>query len=304
MKRVLCAIDFSEFAHSVLACAGALAQSLQGELIVFHVVHFPQDGLYSTDALLERPAKTRRLQQQAIKTIEDLMVTVSADWRARIVSGEPVDQILKEVDRGDIDLVVAASHDLSGVQRFLLGTVVERLARKLNVPLLVVRPPPGSPAPGRCVGWSPKTVLVGCQSKSGREPAVTVALKLAQSIQARLCVVHAMASPLDASLVEPTTAPYDQVQNRMVGLLHQRLKAQLPEDGGTELRLVPGMAGEALVDMVADRQSTLIVVGAYPRSVLGKLLFGSTTEWVLRHAPCPVLVVPTGETPTDPHRHD
>ncbi|MBI9085173.1 MAG: universal stress protein [Desulfobacterales bacterium] len=300
MKRVLCAIDFSEFTPSVLACAGALTQSLRGELIVFHSVHFPKDDLYSTDAMLERPAKTRRLRQQAVATMGDLMAAVSVNGCPEIADGEPVDQIVKAVGRGNVDLVVTASHDLSGVQRLLLGTVVERLARRLNVPLLVVRPFSTGPDTTRPMAWSPKTVIVGCQLKPGHEPAVTVSLKLAQSLQACLCVVHAMASPLDASLVEPTAAPYEEVQSRLVGLLHERLKSQLPEGDEIELQLVPGMAGEALVDTVADRLSTLIVVGARPRSVLGKLFFGSTTEWVLRHAPCPVLVVPADKTVTGP----
>lgn len=299
MKRVLCAVDFSDFAPSVLACAGALTQSLHGELIVFHAVHFPKDDLYSTDRMLERPAKTRRLQQQAMATMGNLMAAVSVNWRPEIAHGEPVDQIIKRVGRGNIDLVVAATHNLSGVQRLLLGTVVERLARKLSVPLLVVRPFSAHP-----LAWSPQTVIVGCQLEPGYEPAVTVSLKLAQAIDARPRVVHAMASPLEATLAEPTDAPYGKAQNRLTNRLHERLKAQLPEGHGADLHLVPGMAGEALVDQVADRQSTIIAVGAQPRSILGKLLFGSTTEWVLRHAPCPVLIVPTGEAVGMASRHD
>jgi nucleotide-binding universal stress UspA family protein len=289
MKTILCAIDFSEFAQAVLTCAAVMAHRMKAELILFHAVNFPQDGLYSTDAL-ERPAREKELERRAAKAMTRLMAPFDVSWRAEIAVGEPVDRIIRTARDTDADLVVTASHGLSGVQRILLGTVVEKLARHLLIPLVVVHPSfdPATP-------WSPDLLLVGCGLHSPTEPAVGWALTLARPLNARLHLLHAMASPMDARLVEPTEAPYGQVQDRLVNHQRQRLKSLLPLGCQASLSLVPGPPGEALRDQVRDRQSTLLVVGAEPRSRLDKFLIGSTTEWLLRHAPCPVLVVPTAK---------
>lgn len=55
--------------------------------------------------------------------------------------------------------------------------------------------------------------------------------------------------------------------------------------------LHPGSAGDVICWLAQDRQCDLIVIGAHGRSGLTHLLFGSVTEYVMRHAPCPVLAV-------------
>jgi nucleotide-binding universal stress UspA family protein len=52
-----------------------------------------------------------------------------------------------------------------------------------------------------------------------------------------------------------------------------------------------GTAAEQIAAEAKDSQADLIVLGAHPRSFVGTILFGSTTELVIRNAPCPVLSV-------------
>ena len=56
-----------------------------------------------------------------------------------------------------------------------------------------------------------------------------------------------------------------------------------------ELRVLPGLAGRVLVDLARDRGAELIVLAA--RNTFAHLL-GAMSQYVLRHAPCPVLIVP------------
>jgi universal stress protein A len=52
-----------------------------------------------------------------------------------------------------------------------------------------------------------------------------------------------------------------------------------------------GHAAQQVVAEAKESRADLIVVGAHPRSLLGTILFGSTTEFVIRNAACPVLSV-------------
>ena len=63
-----------------------------------------------------------------------------------------------------------------------------------------------------------------------------------------------------------------------------------------EEMIVHGEAASEIVRVAKDREVDLIVVSSHGRTGLGRILFGSTAEAVVRHASCPVLVVkPTAE---------
>ena len=66
-----------------------------------------------------------------------------------------------------------------------------------------------------------------------------------------------------------------------------------------EEMIVHGDAATEIVRVARERRVDLIVVSSHGRTGLGRILFGSTAEAVVRHAPCPVLVVkpPAEEEP-------
>jgi len=58
-----------------------------------------------------------------------------------------------------------------------------------------------------------------------------------------------------------------------------------------EQLIVHGEAASEIVRVAKDRKVDLIVISSHGRTGLGRILFGSTAEAVVRHASCPVLVV-------------
>src|SRR5262245_27820178 len=69
--------------------------------------------------------------------------------------------------------------------------------------------------------------------------------------------------------------------------------AECDECAGLEIEelVVHGEASAEIVRVAKDRNVDLIVIASHGRTGLGRILFGSTAEAVVRHAPCPVLVV-------------
>lgn len=69
--------------------------------------------------------------------------------------------------------------------------------------------------------------------------------------------------------------------------------AECEECQGLEVEevIAHGDAASEIVRVARERGVDLIVISSHGRTGLGRLLFGSTTESVVRHAPCPVLVV-------------
>jgi len=64
--------------------------------------------------------------------------------------------------------------------------------------------------------------------------------------------------------------------------------------------VVHGEPGTAICDAASDIDADLVVVGAHGKGVIRRVFLGSTSEYVVRNAPCPVLVVRHGSEPDDP----
>jgi len=68
-------------------------------------------------------------------------------------------------------------------------------------------------------------------------------------------------------------------------------KTQYP-DVDISIKAVLGTPNEDIVEQVTEQKATMLVMGTHGRTGLDHLLIGSTAEFVIRHAPVPVLVVP------------
>jgi nucleotide-binding universal stress UspA family protein len=67
----------------------------------------------------------------------------------------------------------------------------------------------------------------------------------------------------------------------------------------TDLLVVYGDPGQAIVDVAGYRQANLVVMSTHGRSGLGRWLYGSVTDYVLRHCCVPILVVPPNTIASD-----
>jgi len=299
INKILCATDFSEFSSRVLDYGIMLAQSFNARLYIFHAVHFAKDGLYSTD-VLERGEKQQRLARQASEKIETSMSGAGIEWESAISCGEPVEEISRVTMEKEIDMVIAASHGLSGFKRFILGTVVEKLARTLPLPILTILSSGNSRNDGFRSTGRIKHILVGCNSWSDTDPVLSFATNFAGLIQSELHLLHAIEAPLNQDLVDPTQGPYEKVQNDLQDQLHRRLEQTISPDVKDRLKIntavTAGLPGEALASHAEKMDADMIIVGVKQQNILEKFIVGSTTESILRHAPCPVLTIPYQES--------
>jgi acetoin utilization deacetylase AcuC-like enzyme/nucleotide-binding universal stress UspA family protein len=306
LDRVFCTIDFSEFTQLVLHYGIRFAQKFDARLLVFHAVYSPRDQLYGS-TLFERGGERARLVSAAHETIGRLMQNCPVPWEAIVRVGDPVEVVARMARKLDVDLVVAASWGHSGLKRILLGTVVERMARTITRPFLVLRSGPERLKSQKPVDLGQvEQIAVGSNFTADAELATRYAWQLARAFGAELTLVHALESPLDENFISSTHGPYqmvqDELQNRHRQLLLQQVPGAQDEIAAVKTHLATGLPGEALLDYAARSGPDLIVVGVHQRGVFGKFLISSTTETLLRQAPCPVLVIPHAKTDDYFHR--
>jgi nucleotide-binding universal stress UspA family protein len=149
------------------------------------------------------------------------------------------------------------------------------------------------------VASTPRRLLLATDLSEASEAATDEAFELAKRLGASLLVV----SVIDpGSLLMPGgrfRARVDQVRERQ-----EEQAQELVERGreaGVEVAFLvwTGDPGDMIVEAAEAEHVDMVVVGSHGRGAVGRLFLGSVSEHVVRHAPCPVLVVRPKDAP--PH---
>ncbi len=137
-------------------------------------------------------------------------------------------------------------------------------------------------------------VLVGVDGSGGSRAAIRLAAKEASYRAAPLIAVMAYSGegPLGGPATRPvaTIRTSDDEQAIAESALHDAVRAALGEQAGVvQRRAVLGLAGRRLVETAVQANAQLIVLATHGSI---SMLIGTVSQYVLRNAPCPVLVVP------------
>jgi nucleotide-binding universal stress UspA family protein len=145
-----------------------------------------------------------------------------------------------------------------------------------------------------------KTILVPLDGSSLAEQAVPYATRLARSTGGRLVLVQAtLTEPLPGQAERVARAAATHRAEVELVVLVDRLRG---EGVAAEARTYYEDAATAILDAAAQEAADLMVMSTHGRSGLGRWMYGSVADRVLRTAPIPVLLVPaacTGSWPTD-----
>lgn len=130
-KKILVAMDCSPVDDAIIEHVSALAIQNRAQVYLVHVVHshtLDQERTLHKQAEALLKSRCEALQAQGIET------------RTVIRSGEPDDELLKEIEEKDYDLVAMATHGHSFFGDILFGSVSRTIKHKISIPLLLIGP--------------------------------------------------------------------------------------------------------------------------------------------------------------------
>ena len=297
IQSIVCTIDFSPLSLPVARYGAALARRAGARLYLVHAVNEPQDAAHPT-ALFERGGDLTRLTDQAGQRMQALIDHAAVTWQAVVRFGDPVEETVAFVSHLPPCLVVSASHGVSGLRRLLVGTVVERLTRALPHPMLVVKAtdePNAGPFEGFC------SIVIGCDRRGGWQGLAALIPLIRSNGGVGLHLVHAMEDPLDDNPGASDALSYRQVQQshqeRLSHRLYDQARRLFPGAGPLSVSVAPGDPEVMVREAAETHAADLIVVGVRRSGKMGRWIAGSTTEALLRRAPCSVLTVPEAPQP-------
>ena len=139
------------------------------------------------------------------------------------------------------------------------------------------------------------TVVVGVDGLPESVNAIRIARQEADYRGVGLTAVMAYTSDsaLGTPAVRPVTVPStpDEQREAAESVLREAVLDALGEVDGVQLRVEAGVPGRVLVQMARSRNAELVVLATRKEHSPSRLL-GAVSQYVLRNAPCPVLVVP------------
>jgi len=296
MKKLLVGVDLSAESEHAIAHAMEIARHEGAEVVLAMI-----------DCVPELPANvTAAARDVAERYTSELKRRLDADrlrlgelrerWGAGgvtvsqvIVDGFADEELPKVAHELGADLIIVGSHGRTGIRRWLLGSVAERVVRRADASVLVVR--------GDVVHGGYHRVVIGTDFSPLAEVATRRALPLLAPAP-RIDLVHCWQLPWVGALDMPVVAvPHEELRKELeLGLRHasEEIRTALRQLGRPEaeihIHLVEGSPAHGVTALATEREADLLVVGSHGRRGARRFLLGSTAEVTVRHATGTVLV--------------
>lgn len=141
-KRILVVLDGSELAEAALPHAREMARRNSVQLVLLRVVQpLPAPSEARHDLIARIDDETLELVRDYLEGVAKELQETGIDVEIEVKRGTPHTEIVNYADQNDIDLIVMTTRGRSGLTRWLMGSVADRVVRGANVPVLLVRTP-------------------------------------------------------------------------------------------------------------------------------------------------------------------
>jgi len=287
-KRILVPLDGSDMAERALAPALALAKAMSAKLFFVRVA-IPLT-LNLDPKLYQRMIEVRQVEaKRYLRSIQPSSSSTLVDIETQVLVGRAARSIINFAQEKGIDLIVMSSHGRSGVNRWIYGSVADKVlhnapcAKVIIHPQVIIEP------------FSIKRILVPLDGSSLAELALEPARTLAEAVSAELISLHVTSTPqIDVQPVPgwPGLNAVAEAADQEADAYLQGVQAAMG-DSPVSIRSLcaSGPAAERIIDIADSQQVDLIVMCSHGRSGIELSVFGSVTEKVLRRAKCVTLVI-------------
>jgi nucleotide-binding universal stress UspA family protein len=274
-SRVLVPLDGSERAERVLSQVARLLRREAAELILVRSVFTPPSLARIDTAALE--AEHRHEAEAYLEMVRGRLAERGILARSQVPHGPAETAILETARRENVSLIAMSTHGRSGLSRWALGSVAERVVRSSKVPVLLLhsfRPDAKGQMTPMGDGLLPfRRLLVPLDGSDEAREALGAAEAFAQLFEAEIMLLHVQGTGKGPDL------------DAEAGRLRQAgLRAAVRWVDGHDV------AGRILDEAEAEG-ADLIVMATHGRSGLSRWLMGSVAERVLRASGTPLLVV-------------
>ncbi len=323
-KRIIVPLDGSSQAEQAISVAARIARANHGTIVLLHAVKPLIDYGY-TPHPLRSSSFTESLQEQDLERAQDYLTTVSyqdvltgmkVERVALIGLAAPV--ILAYTRIHSADLIVMSSHGSTGVQRWAIGSVTQKIARLSTIPVLVVHAENASATEFQHPATRPLRALIALDGSPLAEtvllPAIQVMSALAAEMQGELHLIRIVKRASEYKHRKIATNALEQTQQEAanyLGTIAKRVSAGIAVEYGVKVtwsELVSDDVAATLINAaevgIAEGPMDgcdMLALATHGRTGLQHWMLGSITERILGNTTLPLLIVRPQEVPATVH---
>ncbi|MEO8456489.1 MAG: universal stress protein [Chloroflexota bacterium] len=296
IKRILVPLDGSRLSEQALPLASTLAAKFGAELLIAHSTATGQH-IEEDDNLGLLNEAGRLAGEQYLAATEQELSAKGLTVRSTLTRGRPHIAIARTCDLEGIDLVVMTTHGRSGVSRWTMGSVADKVLRTTSTPLILIHPTEHR-APISAI----ERIVVPLDGSELAEAALPYAEVLAKTLHTEMHLVRVIvpAAVLYAEEYLPGMLPVLEEMEADAREYLAHVSKRLRSKGlkvTAEFRTgVP--AHEVLEE--ACQPTDMVVMSTHGRSGVDRWFLGSVADAVVRHGNIPVLVVRSWVTLAEP----
>jgi len=306
-RKILVPLDGSELAERAFHYAKIPAAKFGDEVILLHVCG-PEECQCEAEKCTAQPMHRVYVEHTA-QMLRDELEAVAASkieigWE--VLVGDPAAEIVGYAKDKNIGLIMMASHGRSGVSRWVIGSVADKVVREASVPVQIIR---ASAKETEYSDFPDRKVLVLLDGSNMAEEVLPYVIRHAQMLDREVILLHVceppdIESPASYYLTPrdyPPTTPLkweDYAEQETVKCKERAMEylagiEKRLSDAGikTSLELMVGKPAQEIVDYVNNNPSNLVAMSTHGRSGLSRWAFGSVAERVLHAVSSPLLLV-------------
>lgn len=290
-KSILVPIDFSETSIKALDYALALAAEFNSQIHLVHVLEFPavfNSTSKPSYAIWDKEAKKAAADRLAelIREKTDESISVKSEVRF----GRAFKSVCDVAQEQKADLIVIGTHGFTGLKHVLLGSTAERVVRHAPCSVLTVHARENRKVKSVL---KPKKILFPTDFSESADAALQSVLTLAKQCQAQLHLLYVVP-------VHYGYGDYSQIEFRSLEAEQRKTgrkqfaelsKSLLAQNVSVKTEVRTGRPATEIIQAAEELGSDLIAISTHGRTGWEHALLGSTTEEVVRHSSCPVLVL-------------
>jgi len=284
-SKIIVPLDGSKLAEQILPFARLFAESFAAPVELLRV-HQPDSKASYWPPLPN---------QEYLKHIAARYLPVSLRIDCTDTQGEPADIIVNRAKRDRDCLIVMATHGLSGMRRWFLGSVASKVVQAAANPLLLVRPVEGHDPASEI---KLRTVFVPLDGSGLAEKILPLALALAKKLAMETQLLRAYPLPQEYHLVgdglymQPIAEQKEVVRKEAAVYLDGKVET-LQAEGFPRViaTAIDGNPAEVIIDLAQKTPESLIAMCTHGRSGIGRWMLGSVAEKVIQHSKNPVLLL-------------
>jgi nucleotide-binding universal stress UspA family protein len=298
-SRLLIPLDGSKTAETVLPYARFLAGRLKPAIELLQIVDVaeigkrisPDKAEFLNNIVAEALRRSEKYLNDVARTFSALTVVCTVEKGAA-----PAEFIIEKAAQDPATLINMATHGYSGIKRWLLGSVAEKVLRGARNPLLLVR---ATGPVKRDDEATLRSVIVPLDGSDLAEKVLTPVAELAKRTDLEVTLFRAYTLPASV-LAADAEAYYLASDEKLIAALHEEAVAYLEkkaraikEMGVEKVTYVAeyGFAADRIIALGRATPDNLIAMCTHGQSGVKRWVLGSVTETVVRHSGDPVLVI-------------